>query len=122
MVHAVKAYPEYYSALAAGDKTFEVRKNDRPYEVGDILAVNEFIPEEQFEKDMTDFFAPFRRFAAIINNTEPRKAEGGYYTGACKLFTITYILANPQFCKDGMVILGLREFFEEVDDNDSGRV
>ena len=118
MVHAVKAYPEYYKSLAAGDKPFEVRKNDRPYAVGDILAVNEFIPDEQEDGKETDLFAPFRKIARLFDDDVPRKVEGGYYTGACKLFTITYILDNPQYCKDDMVILGLREFCKEADDND----
>lgn len=118
MVHAVKAYPEYYGSLATGDKTFEVRKNDRPYEVGDILAVNEFIPDERFEGEGKDLFAPFRKLAMFFENASPRKVDDGCYTGACKLFTITYILDNPQYCKDDMVILGLREFCKEADDND----
>lgn len=117
MVHAVKAYPEYYESLAIGDKTFEVRKNDRPYAVGDILAVNEFIPEEQEDGKETDLFAPFRKIARLFEGAVPRKVEGGYYSGACKLFTITYILDNPQYCKDEMVILGLREFCKEAYDN-----
>lgn len=110
MVHAVKAYPEYYNGLATGDKTFEVRKNDRPYAVGDILAVNEFIPAEQVECDTsTDLLAPFRKIATAFQIATSRKVKGGCYTGACKLFKITYILDDPKFCKDGMVILGLKE-------------
>ncbi len=110
MVHAVKAYPEYYNGLVTGDKTFEVRKKDRPYEVGDILAVNEFIPAEQTECDINaDLLTPFRKIATAFQVAMSRKVKYGYYTGACKLFKITYILDDPQFCKDGMVILGLRE-------------
>lgn len=110
MVHAVKAYPEYYNGLATGDKTFEVRKKDRPYEVGDILAVNEFIPAKQTEFDINaDLLVPFRKIATAFQVAMSRKVKDGYYTGACKLFKITYILDDPQFCKDGMVILGLQE-------------
>lgn len=98
MVHAVKAYPRYYRHLVLGDKSFEVRKNDRPYAVGDILAVNEFIPIDQIEsKANPDWLATLR------------KVKTGYYTGAGELFKITYILDDPQFCKEGMVILGLKE-------------
>lgn len=110
MVHAVKAYPEYYNALADGDKPFEVLKNDRPYMVGDILAVNEFIPMEQVERDTsTDLLAAFHKIATAFQIATSRKVKGGYYTGSCKLFKITYILDDPKFCKDDMVILGLRE-------------
>ena len=108
MVHAVKIFPEYYNDLTAGSKNFEIRKNDRPYAVGDILAVNEFIPVERLDNE-TDFLAPFRKLAALFDNSTQRKVEGGCYTGACILFEITYILNDPQFCKDGMVILGLKE-------------
>ncbi len=46
MIHTVKCYPEYFKLLLDGSKPFEVRENDRIYEVGDYLAVNEFLPEE----------------------------------------------------------------------------
>ena len=46
MVHALKIYPEYYEAVKSGKKPFEVRKNDRDFKVGDILALNEFDPLE----------------------------------------------------------------------------
>ena len=98
MIHEVKVFRKYYRALVTGNKTFEVRKNDRPYAVGDILAVNEFIPIEQIERKANpDWLAKLR------------KVETGYYTGNGELFKITYILDDPQFCKDGMVILGLKE-------------
>ena len=42
MVHAVKIEPEYFMVYASGRKPFEVRKNDRPYKVGDFLALNEY--------------------------------------------------------------------------------
>ena len=42
MIHAVKINPEYYEAVKNGSKRFEVRKDDRPYEVGDYLALNEY--------------------------------------------------------------------------------
>lgn len=31
MIHALKILPEYFEAMAAGTKSFEVRKNDMPY-------------------------------------------------------------------------------------------
>ena len=35
MIHTVKCYPEYFKLLLDGSKPFEVRENDRIYEVGD---------------------------------------------------------------------------------------
>ena len=41
MIHALKTIPEYFEVSAAGVKSFEVRKNDRPYSLGDYVALNE---------------------------------------------------------------------------------
>lgn len=46
-VHALKIWPEYYRAVAAGLKTFELRKADRPYQVGDHLILCCWDPMEQ---------------------------------------------------------------------------
>ena len=35
--HELKILPEYFVAVRDGIKKFEVRKDDRPFEVGDIL-------------------------------------------------------------------------------------
>ena len=42
MIHALKIIPEYFVPVIERVKTFEVRKADRPYRVGDYLALNEF--------------------------------------------------------------------------------
>nr|DAJ14158.1 MAG TPA: activating signal cointegrator [Podoviridae sp. ctJ6o53] len=42
MIHALKTLPEYFEAVRNGDKTFELRKNDRNFKVGDYLALNEW--------------------------------------------------------------------------------
>lgn len=75
MIHALKILPEYFEAMAAGTKSFEVRKNDRPYHTGDYIALNEWNREQ--------------------------------YTGKCTLQKIVYILNEPEYCKEGYVILGL---------------
>ena len=41
-VHVLKIYPEYYDDVANGIKTFELRKNDRDYQIGDIVLLNEY--------------------------------------------------------------------------------
>lgn len=68
LTHRLKCWPEYFQALESGDKKFELRKNDRPFGVGDKLILQEYNP-----------------------NT-------GEYTGRCIDFTISYILRNaPEF-------------------------
>lgn len=42
MIHELKIKPEYFADVVSGKKTFEVRKGDRPFKVGDLLALNEF--------------------------------------------------------------------------------
>lgn len=42
MIHELKILPEYFNAVISGEKTFEIRKYDRPFKKGDLLALNEF--------------------------------------------------------------------------------
>lgn len=42
MIHELKILPEFFNAVIKGEKTFEIRKNDRPFETGDLLAFNEY--------------------------------------------------------------------------------
>lgn len=44
MTHALKTWPKYYQEITSGDKTFELRKFDRPFKVGDTLLLQEFEP------------------------------------------------------------------------------
>ncbi len=46
MLHELKTWPCYYEALLSGDKTFEIRRNnDRGFQRGDTLLLQEFRPE-----------------------------------------------------------------------------
>lgn len=42
MEHELKIYPKYFKDVISGQKTFEVRKNDRKFNVGDILVLKEW--------------------------------------------------------------------------------
>lgn len=42
MEHELKIYPKYYEDVISGQKTFEVRINDRKFQVGDILVLKEW--------------------------------------------------------------------------------
>lgn len=42
MTHALKTWPQYFKDIQEGRKTFELRKDDRGYNVGDILVLQEF--------------------------------------------------------------------------------
>ena len=42
MTHELKTWPQYFGAILAGVKTFEVRKNDRPFMESDYLLLREW--------------------------------------------------------------------------------
>ena len=42
MVHRIKIDSQFFDDAAAGRKTFELRKNDRGYKVGDVLALTDY--------------------------------------------------------------------------------
>nr|DAW70669.1 MAG TPA: activating signal cointegrator [Caudoviricetes sp.] len=84
MIHQLKCKPEYFSLLINGTKTFEVRKNDRKFHVGDYLAINELTLHK-------------------VN------ADGEYSeTGRSVLFYVHYILDDKDVCKEGYVIMGIQ--------------
>ena len=42
MVHGLKIAPNYFEKVISKEKPFEVRYNDRDFEVGDILKLMEY--------------------------------------------------------------------------------
>lgn len=47
MTHTLKTWPEPFDAVNLLDKTFEIRKDDRNYQLGDRLILQEWIPETE---------------------------------------------------------------------------
>lgn len=45
-LHELKIKEDYFNAILRGEKTFELRKNDRNYQVGDLIH---FIKTDGFE-------------------------------------------------------------------------
>lgn len=43
--HELKCWPEFFVDLIVGDKSFELRKDDRNFQVGDTLLLREWNPE-----------------------------------------------------------------------------
>ena len=99
MIHEVKCWPRFFNALLDGSKPFEVRKNDRPYRVGDILAVNEYVPDSE---------DPYDDFGQLPLSKDERRVNTGRYSGRGALFEITYVLEDKEFCRERMVILGVK--------------
>lgn len=49
--HELKTWPQYWLAVKSGKKTFELRENDRDYQVGDLLFLACFNPAtDQYER------------------------------------------------------------------------
>ena len=44
--HELKCHPEYFYRICSGQKSFEIRKNDRDFQVGDTLILKEYDPEK----------------------------------------------------------------------------
>lgn len=77
-IHILKTWIEYFDDVANGIKTFEIRKNDRNFQVGDILLLEEY-----------------------CNKTE-------HYTGAWVKVLVTYILDKQPFVPEGYVCMAIR--------------
>jgi hypothetical protein len=44
--HFLKTWPVFFSAVLASRKTFEIRNDDREFEEGDTIVLQEWSPEE----------------------------------------------------------------------------
>jgi len=47
MRHELKTWPPYFQFMVDGTKAFELRLNDRDFQMGDILYLREYDPETQ---------------------------------------------------------------------------
>jgi hypothetical protein len=43
--HHLKIHPQYFAAVRAHKKNFEIRKDDRGFEVGDLVVLEEYLPQ-----------------------------------------------------------------------------
>ncbi len=76
--HDLKTWPAPFLDIASGLKTFEYRKDDRGFEVGNTLHLREYVPERDERKQGGNWVA-------------------GYYTGAHCYRVVTHILRGPGF-------------------------
>jgi hypothetical protein len=88
--HILKTLPDYWDAIERGEKTFEVRRDDRGFQKGDVLVLR------RLKKSYGGAWVEDRR---DTNNT-PRELRR----------KITYVLTGGQFgIEPGYVVLGLRK-------------
>lgn len=48
MIHHLKILPEYFQSVISGVKTFEIRKNDRDFQVDDEVLLQEWTLSEGY--------------------------------------------------------------------------
>lgn len=97
--HHLKTVDPYYHAIADGTKTFEVRKDDRGFKVGDILHLHYFDPALCDGRCPAD--DPLARARCVA------------YLGSSRTFEITYVYGGEiGGIEPGYVVLGLGEVDE----------
>jgi hypothetical protein len=72
--HELKILPKYFRAVNLGDKTFELRENDRNFRVGDELILKEWDPENEKYTGRTIT----RYISYIYNGTGEYGLQEGY--------------------------------------------
>ena len=72
MIHELKLLPQYYNDVALGIKTFELRKNDRDFQVGDELVLREWDGEDYTGRSL------FRHVVYIYHGCNCYGLEEGY--------------------------------------------
>lgn len=68
--HVLKCWPEFYDAIAGGRKTFELRRDDRGFEVGDVLELRWWNPETEsyYDGDSSDTNTLFARVSYVLRD------------------------------------------------------
>lgn len=88
--HDLKLSIDFCGAVLSGEKTFEVRKNDRGFQTGDLIR---FIPTDGTSYCSSD---------GTVREHAKHEISGHTYK-------ITYIL-NGWGIKNGYVVLGIKEY------------
>lgn len=87
--HVLKVAPEYWPAVIDGSKTFEVRRNDRAYQKGDVLVLyptHSDLGREYCKPDCNDRYCTKppseRRTVTFVYSGDPRfGGHGGMQPG-----------------------------------------
>lgn len=75
--HVLKTWPSFFGDMLSGAKTFELRKDDRGFEVGEKLDLREWDPTSMDESKFTG-----RRLSVRISYIL-RDSKFGLATGYC---------------------------------------
>jgi len=64
MTHELKCWPEFFQAMLSGSKTFEARRNDRNFKVGDNLVLKERTPADSIHSNEGEYSG--REITALV--------------------------------------------------------
>lgn len=73
-LHILKIRPEYFCHVLYGVKRFELRKDDRDYEVGDIIHFINSTTEDEFPSNQNDVF----KITYILRDVPEYGLQKGY--------------------------------------------
>lgn len=65
--HTLKCWPQYFDAMASGLKNFEVRKDDRGFQKGDLVVLQRTRPETLHQVDYDYHGKPKHELRYTIN-------------------------------------------------------
>lgn len=79
--HTLKTRAQYWDAVAAGEKTFEVRRDDRGFQKGDILLLARLDEERSlsFTRDSNGGLSSYARHALTIRARVSWILTGGQF-------------------------------------------
>lgn len=95
--HALKLLPEYFADVKTGTKTFELRKDDRGFKVGDVLRLKEwseptgFTGKQELRVVTSVLRGPVYGLAdgfVILSIASPQQAQAEAYTYASRQATM----------------------------------
>lgn len=78
--HTLKCWPEYFQVMWIGDKTFEIRLNDRDYQERDEVCLQEWDPGESEENQYSG-----REIEGVITYLTNYEQKVGYVVFAVRV-------------------------------------
>ena len=82
-LHELKIKHEYLFEIALGNKTFELRKNDRDYQVGDLIHFID-IDGDKFYNDLNNYLGDIYIITYIFKNVTQYGLDKDYCILAIK--------------------------------------
>jgi hypothetical protein len=91
--HFLKTLPVYFDAVHRNDKTFEIRENDKDFQTGDLLVLQEYSPPPPMAPRAPD--------------QPPLSRQELGYSGREITVTVTYTLHGGKYGLDpNFVVMG----------------